>query len=208
VTRHTLEGVIASAGFASGDRVVVGSWAVSPVGPFTDLMWAEPDGTRVLVVSDQRVAAFVTAVYRFDRVEVVPVHARRWRRGGIGLRVEAGERRVALAAGVGVPFVVRRPAAVTRWVEGPVARRLLAVETFGRSPTGVHEWYQAARWRPLRSASARVGDRDLGALRPVWPPVRVGFSEPPRRPSFVEVRTLLEDPTGALDRVLRADRSG
>jgi hypothetical protein len=36
----------------------------------------------------------------------------------------------------------------------------------------------------------------------VRPPVGVGFSEPPSRPSWVDVRPLLLDPSGHLDAVL------
>jgi hypothetical protein len=63
----------------------------------------------------------------------------------------------------------------------------------------VREWYQAARWRPVRAAGARRDGRDLGPAGDVWPPVGVGFSEPPRKPSLVEVRTVLHDPSGRLD---------
>jgi hypothetical protein len=197
-----MEGLIASAGFPSGDRVVIGHWDRSPAGPFTDLMWAEPDGTRRLLVPDEGVAAFVTAVYAFDAVEVVAVAATARLGARAGVRVVAGDRRIHLVAGRGVPFAVRRPPAVTRRVEGPVARLLMGVETWGTSPTGVHEWYQAARWRPVRAGGARRGGADLGPPGPVDPPVGVGFSEPPRRPSLVEVRTVLHDPSGRLDRVL------
>jgi hypothetical protein len=197
VSRAVLRGLIASSGFASGDRVVVGHWPHSPIGPFTDVMWAEPDGSRVLYVPPGPARAFVTAIYDFDRVVEVPLRAATRRlAGSLALSVVAGERRIVMVAGRGVPFPAPRPTAVTRRIEGPVARRLLAVETYGRSPTGVREWYQAERWRPLRLARARVGGRDLGAAAPVWPPVGVGFSEPPRRPSLVEVRTVLEPPEG------------
>jgi len=54
----------------------------------------------------------------------------------------------------------------------------------------------------VRTASASVAGQDLGRLCRRWDPVRVGFTEPPRRPSWVVVRPLLEDPSGRLDRVL------
>jgi len=83
-----------------------------------------------------------------------------------------------------------------------VARATMGVRTFGTSPTGVREWYQAERSRPLVEASASLDGRDLGPLVRRWDPVRVGFTEPPRRPSWVDVRPLLEDPSGRLDRLL------
>jgi len=200
MSRFALSGVIVSAGFASGDRFMVGHWARSPIGPLDDVMWGRPDGQRVLLASSEREADFITSVYRFDRVEVVPV--------AVGsadgtLDLEAGDVRLRVRAGRGGRLPLpRRPARLTRWVEGPVARATMGVRTYGTSPTGVREWYQAERSRPLVEASATLAGEDLGALQPHWDPVRVGFTEPPRRPSWVDVRPLLEDPTGRLDRLL------
>ena len=87
---------------------------------------------------------------------------------------------------------VRRPAWFTRYVEGPIARATMGVRTYGTSPTGVREWYRADAYRRLVAATGSVDGRDLGAMAPVDPPARFGFSEPPRRPSWVEVRPLLE----------------
>jgi hypothetical protein len=93
------------------------------------------------------------------------------------------------------------PAWITRYLAAPLARRLLGVRTYGVSPTGVREWYRARWYRPLVEARASIDGKDLGALGPLDPPVRFGFSEPPRRPSMVWVRPLLHDPKGRLDRV-------
>jgi hypothetical protein len=192
--------VIVSAGFTSGDRFMVGHWASSPIGPLDDVMWARPDGERVLLASSEREADFICAVYRFDRVEAVPVAvaaadgALALQAGGVELRVRAGR-------GWRLPLQ-RRPAWFTRWVEGPVARTAMGVRTYGTSPTGVRQWYQAERSRPVVEASAQLGGRDLGPLVPRWDPVRVGFTEPPRHPSWVDVRPLLEDPSGRLDQLL------
>lgn len=197
--RLVMQGVIASSGFTSGHRVVVGHWWRSPIGAFTDVMWAEPDGVKVLYVPDDRVGRFVTSVYRFDRIEIVPF---RTRSGPRSLTVEFGRRLVEVVAGRGIPLPGPRPAALTRWAERPVARIWLGVRTYGVSPTGVREWYQASRWRPLRSATAAIDGTAVGEMAPVDPPVGFGFSEPPRRPSLVTLRTLLVDPSGRLDAVV------
>ena len=42
------EGRITSCGFDSGDRIVIGMWESSPFGSFADIMWAKPDGTKIL----------------------------------------------------------------------------------------------------------------------------------------------------------------
>jgi hypothetical protein len=198
--RWTLSGTIASAGFASGDRIVIGHWTDSPLGAFSDVMWARPDGERVLLAPDQPVADFITALYDFDRVEIVPVKAGagdRW------LELEAGPVEVQLKAAAGVRMPVPRPPWVTRFVEAPVARALLGVQVYGTTRGGVREWYRFDEHRRIVTGWATAEGRDLGAIGPVAPPVRFGFSEPPQRPSIVAVRPLLEDPSGRLDEVIR-----
>jgi hypothetical protein len=189
-----MAGVIASAGFESGDRFVIGSWTSSPVGPMTDVMWARPDGERVLLAPSEDAADFITGVYRFDRVEMVPVAATTT---ATTVEVVAEPVELLLSAGRGwrLPFGRFRPPALTRWVEAPLARALLGVRTYGTSPTGVREWYRADEYRPVVDARASISGRELGGLRPLHPPCRFGFSEPPRRPSLVKVRPLLAYPS-------------
>ncbi len=171
-----------------------------------DVMWARPDGTRVLLADRASTAAFVSAVYAFDDVGVVPFSVARDERG---IDVVAGPLEVSLRAGPGwrLPPLALRPPWAVRLVEGPIARLAMGVHTFGTSRSGVREWYRALRWRPVVAGAATVDGASLGALGPVDPPVGVGFSEPPKRPSMVMVRPLLEDPTGSLDRLLAGLRA-
>lgn len=179
---------------------MVGSWASSPVGAFTDVMWATPSGRRVLLVPSRRAGRYVSAVYGFDAVEVVPVAATA---GGRALDVHAGDVRLHLELGPGwrIPLAWLRPPAVTRWVEGPIARALLGVRTYGVSPSGVREWYAADEYRRVAAARASVAGRDLGRMETRWAAAGFGFSEPPRVPAVVRVRPVLEDPSGRLDLV-------
>jgi hypothetical protein len=156
-----------------------------------DVMWARPDGERVLLAPSRDAATFITSAYRFESVEVVDVSGSF---DGRRLVAHAGPLSVRLEAGRGRPLPPRwiRPAWVTRYVEGPIAHRLLGVHTYGVTPTGAREWYRADRWWPVERGAASVDDVDLGTLSPVDPPVRFGFSEPPRRPSITAVRPLLE----------------
>ncbi|HVF14046.1 MAG TPA: hypothetical protein VM942_05560 [Acidimicrobiales bacterium] len=162
-----------------------------------DLMWATPGGERWLVVADDDVADFVGGIYDFDRVVVSPLQVRHQGRTleldapdlGLDLRMEGGR-------GWPIPVPRRRPPWFTRRVEAPIARRLMGVEAYGVSPTGVREWYQASRYRPVVAARASLHRADLGSLGRLEPAVRFGFSEPPRRPSLVEVTTVLELPAG------------
>ncbi len=71
--RVSVRGTISSAGFADGNRFVVGCWAESPLGPMADVMWGTPDGARVLLAPSAEIAEFVTAIYDFDEVRIGPL---------------------------------------------------------------------------------------------------------------------------------------
>lgn len=187
--RASMRGTILSTGFASGDRFVVGHWREGPLGPMTDVMWANPEGWRTLLAPSAAVADFITSVYAFDEVVIGPIEVIEASRS---LELVTERLHLALHAGRAVRIPVRRPAWFTRYVEGPIARVTMGVRTYGTSPTGVREWYRADAYRRLVAATGSVDGRDLGAMAPVDPPARFGFSEPPRRPSWVEVRPLLE----------------
>lgn len=186
----SLFGSIGSSGFASGDRFVVGAWEESPLGPITDVMWATPAGTRILLADTAATADLVSSIYAFDEVRVVDIERTL---DPHHLHVFADDVEIDLRAGPGwrLPFS-HRPRWFTRFVEGPPARALLGVRTYGVTASGWREWYQAESHRTLRSARASIGGRDLGAMAPVDPPCRFGFSEPPRSPSLVRVRPRLE----------------
>jgi hypothetical protein len=166
-----------------------------------DVMWARPDGERVLLVDRDEAGRFISAVYGFDRVEVVAIDGRADDRS---LSLSAGPVTLALRAGAGwrLPFGRLRPPWLTRWVEAPIAAAVMGVRTYGVSPTGVREWYRADEYRPLVAGSASMDGVDLGALAPFAAPAGFGFSEPPRRPAMVKVRPRLHDPSGRLDAVV------
>ena len=172
---------------------MVGTWRTSPVGPLDDLMWAQPDGRRVLVASTDEGTGYVSAVYGFDEVVVAPLKVTL---DGRFLHLFAPDLRLELhlTGGRAVTLPWARPAWFTRWVEGPIARRLLGVNTYGVSPSGVQEWYRAVSVRRIVAGWASVDGGDLGRLGPIDPPAGFGFSEPPRFPSMVGVEPLLEWP--------------
>jgi hypothetical protein len=189
--RVVVEGTISSIGFDSGDRFVVGCWPRSPLGPIADVMWATAMGVRVLLAPNAAIADFVTSIYRFDEVRVGSLSVEREldqvRARGLGIDLE-------LVGGRHRPVPIRRPLWVTRAIEAPIARALMGVKTFGVSPTGAREWYQTTGWRWIIDGRGSVDGRDLGSLGPIEPPVGVGFSEPPRRPSIVSVRVTIDLP--------------
>lgn len=186
-----MQGTISSAGFPSGDRIVVGHWPRSPIGPIADVMWTTPRDERILLAPTDAVAAFVTSIYEFDDVRVDPleVHA-----GGRDTSVVGHGLDLLLRGGRRRPVPLRRPLGITRYVEAPIARVLMGVETFGTSPTGATEWYQTSGWRWVLGGHASIDGDDLGAPGPVDRPVGVGFSEPPRRASIVSVRVTIDLP--------------
>ncbi len=175
---------------------MVGTWQTSPVGSLDDLMWARPDGRRVLVAATEEGAGYVSGVYGFDDVVVGPLRVRLDDRF-LFLRAPELGLELHLTGGLGVRLPWPRPAWFTRWVEAPIARRLLRVRIYGVSPSGVQEWYRAVSFRRVVDGWASIDGRDLGPLGPIDPPAGFGFSEPPRFPSMVGVHPLLERPRRA-----------
>ena len=64
------KGRVISSGFQTGDMLVIGDWNDSPHGSFTNLMWAKPDGTRVLIAPSKELGDFVSSLYSFEEVIV------------------------------------------------------------------------------------------------------------------------------------------
>ena len=69
----TFDGAIAGMGTASGTRLVVGMWPLSPYGSVTDVMIERADGHRILLAPTQELADFIAGTYEFDEVRVTPV---------------------------------------------------------------------------------------------------------------------------------------
>ena len=192
ITQPThVRGTITALGFASGHRFLVGDWRESPLGRTIDVMRVTPDGERHLLVPDDESAEFITSIYVFDEVFVGPLvvegdgRSARVNGHGLDLTAAAGRRR---------PVPIPRPLWLTRRIEAPIARALMGVHTYGVSPTGAREWYQTRGWRWITEAAAVQDGASLGAMADVTRPVGVGFTDPPLRPSIVEVRVAIHPP--------------
>ncbi len=205
-TRRRFRGRIAGVGSTSGVRVVVGWWLETPLGPFADVMVERADGHRVLLAPTEQVAELVATTYTFDEVRIEPVEVfagtadgDAWMRSwgpsspSLSLTLEVGDR-----TGLGrllrlVPGrVATSPAFAT--LADPVARvALQGVRTRGVARAGRREYYGATDVRSVTSMSGTFDGADLGALAPVDPPCRFGFSSTPRRPSVTEVTTTILD---------------
>jgi len=186
-----VEGTISSVAFASGDRFVIGCWLQSPIGPFNDIMWIDGSGLRTLIVGTQDSADFISNIYNFDHIMLMALNVES---SGAITSVKSEDLDIQVNGGRLRALLPPRPLGVTRYVEAPLARWLMGVETYGCSPTGVTEWYQARGWRRVRSATARWGSRDLGELVEDIRPLAVGFSNPPKLASIVPIKVTIEYP--------------
>ena len=187
---ETLRGSITSVGFASGHRFVIGDWRQSPIGPFADVMWARPDGKRVLL-GEAGAAAFVNSVYPFDEVQDEPVTTEH---DGRSYSVRSGGLQLGMEIGLATLSLPPRPRWLTATVENWCARKLLDVRTYGTSPTGVVEWYRTRTARRVIAATASLDSTDLGELAPLDRPLGFGLTDPPRQPSHVRLRVDLQRP--------------
>ncbi|MBE0008280.1 MULTISPECIES: hypothetical protein [unclassified Arthrobacter] len=193
-------GNIAGLGTGSGTRLVIGRWAESPLGAFTDVMMEDASGERTLIAPSQAVADYVSATYSFDVVRVVDVVSTLDDRR---LTVTAGS--LAVTAQLGAVTVLGRmlrlvPARLATspaWLSliNPVAGLVMpGVRTAGSAGNGRTEYYGVTMARKVVSATASLDGRDLGNLAPLTPPVRFGFSSAPAAPMLVTVVTSIRRP--------------
>jgi hypothetical protein len=196
--RERFTGRIAGIGSTSGVRVVVGRWDDSPWGAFADVMVEDAAGHRVLLAPSERVRGFVAATYSFDEHVIEPVSvtdtADGWQVAtpSLSLRLAVGGR-TPLGAVLGL--VPDRVATAPAWcaVVDPVARVVLrGVRTRGTAGGDRREWYGATSVSSVTAIEGEWRGTDLGALAPVDPPCRFGFSSTPERPSVTSVVTTIE----------------
>jgi hypothetical protein len=194
-------GEICGVGSMLGVRIVIGRWPVSPFGPVADAMVEDPAGRRVFIAQDEALAGYVSSIYSFDDVVVGPVDCERspdrlrFRGGPLWLDVTLGRRDVL---GWALCTVPHRVALNETWVTftDMVARGLLrGVRTRGTTPGGT-ELYAATDRHRVSAIRGSWNKTDLGDLRDVDPPVRFGFSSTPRRPSIVEITTMVHRTSG------------
>ncbi len=185
---ETLRGSITSVGFASGDRFVIGDWEQSPIDAFADVMWAKPDGDRVLL-GETKIGDYVTSVYPFHETRDCEVTTET---KGRTYRVRSGALELKLTFGSVIFGLPPRPRWFTATVENWFSRRLLAVDTYGTSPTGVVEWYQTRTVRRIIAGTAIFNGANLGSLTHVHRPLNFGFTDPPRWPTKVGLKVTLQ----------------
>lgn len=192
---HRFHGRIAGVGSTSGVRVVVGSWDRTPLGSFGDAMVETPAGHRLLLAPTADVAAFIEATYSFDEVRLEPFEVNRV---GHTWQVHSPSLTLDLCVGPRMPLgwllraVPARVAASPTWagIVDPVARvALRGVRTRGTALEGRQEFYGATDLHRVVAMTGSLEGAPLGALEPVDPPCRFGFSSTPRTPSVTTVVT-------------------
>lgn len=186
-----IKGFISSIGFSDGNRFVIGHWKESPIGEFGDIMWGTPDGEKILVAGNEQVAEFVSAIYDFDRIQIENLHT-----SSDGKRTEAKtpNLEIEILGGLVGGILPTRPLAFTKYVENSFANLLMGVKTYGTSSRGVEEWYQAKRWRWVKDGSVKLNGINLESRSKFTEPIRVGFSEPPRKSAIVEIHVSIKSP--------------
>lgn len=197
--RLVFNGHIAGFGTGAGVRMVVGTWARSPFGAFTDVM-VQTLQERILLAPTSQIADFVSSTYHFDRILIGSVDA------------ELAPHRLTVAAsGLCVEVLLGGPAPLDRalrlvpsrlgsapwWLRliDPVAGLLVrGVHTAGSAGNGRREYYGVHRSRLIEEVAGSFGGRDLAGVAPLDPPVGFGFSTAPPMPQIVSVTTTIDLP--------------
>ena len=197
--RRVFTGHIAGAGTGSGLRIVVGAWARSPFGAFTDVMLQTAEDERVLLAPDDAVADFVSSTYRFDRVEVGEVSAA-LSADLLEISTQSFDARLGIGGPAPIdrllrlvpPFLATSPP----WLKtiNPVAARVVpGVRTYGTAGNGRAEYYGVRRSRRITAIEGHYREVALGGLAPLRPPVSFGFSSAPATPQIVSVTTTIDE---------------
>ena len=191
----TFEGEIAGFGTSSGTRCVIGSWARSPFGAFTDVMIESSAGVRTLVAPTEDVAQYVSATYSFDDVRIGAVSSLRTpdrltvTGADLDLSLEIGTR---TSLGWLLRCIPSRLATSRRFATAidPLARRIVrGVRTKGTAGGGRTETYGATDAHRIVAISGSLDSVSVGTLTDLVPPVRFGFSSAPPTPTIVSVTT-------------------
>lgn len=183
------EGRISSSGFASGDRIVIGDWKKSPLGSFTNVMWAKPDGTRVLLSPSQKHADYVSALYNFEEVHIAPIEVIRQSKS---IEIKAPPLDIKLRWGMEFGLPIPRPRWFISTVEQWFAKVFFGTSTHGLTCNGLKEWYCIYYLSKIKHASAYLDGKNLGNARNFEINACFGFSEPPKKPSSVRLRSMIE----------------
>ncbi len=182
-------GRITSTGFSSGDRFVIGDWWETPLGSFTNVMWAKPDGTRVLLSPSKDHAQYVSDLYNFETVQITEIDVERGRRR---VSVKGGGLSIGISWGVPFPLPFWRPLWFVASFEAFFGRILFGTRTHGRTKNNRREWYSVRSISRVLMAEASFEGRLLGESEKFSTNACFGFSEPPSMPTSVTLKSYIE----------------
>ena len=90
----------------------------------------------------------------------------------------------------GIPFIIKkRPLWFVASIEYFFGWLMFRTKTHGKTKDGKKEWYVVDRLSKLTLAKAFIGDKNLGEFTDFYPKANFGFSDPPKMPSSVLVRS-------------------
>jgi hypothetical protein len=184
------EGRITSCGFISGDRLVIGYWKDSPFGSFSDIMWATSDGKKILIAPNQEIGDYISSMYEFDIVKIEEIKVEE----DINqIKIDTKDISCHFEWGNGISFLTKkRPLWFVSSVEYLFGWLIFGTKTHGKTKNGKKEWYAVDRLSKLISAKAYINGDDLGEYTSFYPKANFGFSDPPKMPSSVLVRSHIE----------------
>ena len=183
------EGRITSTGFSSGDRIVIGDWGKSHLGSFSNVMWAKPDGTRVLLSPSREHADYVSELYSFEEVRIMDIQVERLKRG---LEVKAGDLTIRVTWGIPLPLPFWRPLWFVSTIESFFGGIFFGTKTHGRTRNDRREWYSVRSISRVLSADANLRGETLGGKTGFETSACFGFSEPPSMPASVTLKAYIE----------------
>ena len=183
------EGDIFSSGFDSNNRIVIGNWKDSPFGKFTDIMWAKPNGERVLIAPNKEISEFITKLYDFDKIIISEFNIEE---NSNHLIVKANEINCELKWSKGIQIPFNRPLWLISSIEYVFGLIFFKTKTHGITKNKKQEWYAVNRISKLNSIKITINGNDLGDMTKFEPKASFGFSEPIRKPAAISLKTHIE----------------
>ena len=180
------EGRITSMGFSSGHRFVIGQWSSTPFGAFNDIMWVTPNQERILICDDEKIAAYISSMYTFEDVTIQPISIEQ---KPTGLHVQTNSIDLSLKWNKGFTIPFRRSLFFIQNVETWFAKIFFNTKTYGITNNHRKEWYMINHLSKVIECEGYMNDETLGTLSNIDETCGFGFSDPPRKPSSVLVKT-------------------
>jgi hypothetical protein len=182
------EGRISASAFSSGERIVVGDWKNSPLGEFTNIMWARPDGRRILISPSSKYANYVSKIYSFEEVIITPLKVKRNKNK---IEIESENLLICLEWGRSFHIPFNRPRWFISTIEYFFANLFFGTKTYGKTNDNRKEWYMVKSISWIKKASAEYKQESFGDFSKLSDPIGFGFSDPPNKPSSVRVISMI-----------------